>query len=188
MYQLDLLIQKFQQVQLILYLQLYLVDLCHRQDQLVLCHRVYQVDQMVLFVPKDKKRALLGELLNDKDMARVLIFTRTKHGANRVARHLHDRGIHSDAIHGNKAQNARQRALDGFRSGRIRALVATDIAARGIDVEGKRADLGLELGRELHHVAHERVLHEKMGEKHMPNPQKLVLLALTVARLLHTHK
>jgi len=97
---------------------------------------VEKVEQMVLFVPKDKKRALLGELLNDKDMARVLIFTRTKHGANRVARHLHDRGIHSDAIHGNKAQNARQRALDGFRSGRIRALVATDIAARGIDVEG----------------------------------------------------
>nr|ABZ06107.1 putative DEAD/DEAH box helicase [uncultured marine microorganism HF4000_005I08] len=97
---------------------------------------VEKVDQMVLFVPKDKKRALLGELLNDKDMARVLIFTRTKHGANRVARYLHDRGIHSDAIHGNKAQNARQRALDGFRSGRIRALVATDIAARGIDVEG----------------------------------------------------
>ena len=97
---------------------------------------VEKVDQMVLFVPKDKKRALLGELLNDKDMARVLIFTRTKHGANRVARHLHDRGIHSDAIHGNKAQNARQRALDGFRSGRLRALVATDIAARGIDVEG----------------------------------------------------
>ena len=97
---------------------------------------VEKVDQMVLFVPKDKKRALLGELLNDKDMARVLIFTRTKHGANRVARHLHDRGIHSDAIHGNKTQNARQRALDGFRSGRIRALVATDIAARGIDVEG----------------------------------------------------
>jgi hypothetical protein len=61
-------------------------------------------------------------------------------------------------------------------------------ARRGIDVEGKRADLGLELGRELHHVAHERVLHVKMGEKHMPNPPKLVLLALTVARLLHTHK
>ena len=97
---------------------------------------VEKVDQMVLFVPKDKKRALLGELLNDKDMARVLIFTRTKHGANRVARPLHDSGIHSDAIHGNKAQNARQRALDGFRSGRIRALVATDIAARGSDVEG----------------------------------------------------
>jgi ATP-dependent RNA helicase RhlE len=97
---------------------------------------VEKVDQRVLFVPKDKKRALLGELLNDKDMERVLIFTRTKHGANRVARHLHQRGVQTDAIHGNKAQNARQRALDGFRSGRIRALVATDIAARGIDVEG----------------------------------------------------
>ena len=97
---------------------------------------VEKVDQRVLFVPKDKKRALLGELLNDKDMERVLIFTRTKHGANRVARHLHQRVVQTDAIHGNKAQNARQRALDGFRSGRIRALVATDIAARGIDVEG----------------------------------------------------
>ena len=61
-------------------------------------------------------------------------------------------------------------------------------ARRGIDVEGKRADLGLELGRELHHVAHERAKHVKMGEKHMPNTQKLVLLALTAARLLHTHK
>ena len=97
---------------------------------------VEKVDQRVLFVPKDKKRALIGELLNDKDMSRVLIFTRTKHGADRVARHLHHSGIQSDAIHGNKAQNARHRALKDFRSGRIRALVATDIAARGIDVEG----------------------------------------------------
>jgi len=95
-----------------------------------------KVDQRILFVPKDKKRALIGELLNDKDMARVLVFTRTKHGADRVARHLHQNGVQSDAIHGNKAQNARQRALDAFRSGRIRALVATDIAARGIDVDG----------------------------------------------------
>ncbi len=97
---------------------------------------VEKVDQRVLFVPKDKKRALIGELLNDEDFERVLIFTRTKRGADRVARHLHQSGIQSDAIHGNKAQNARQRALDSFRSGRIRALVATDIAARGIDVDG----------------------------------------------------
>ncbi len=95
-----------------------------------------KVEQRVLFVPKDKKRALLGDLLKDQDIKRVLIFTRTKHGADRVARHLHQGGIRSDAIHGNKAQNARQRALKGFRAGDIRALVATDIAARGIDVEG----------------------------------------------------
>jgi ATP-dependent RNA helicase RhlE len=97
---------------------------------------VEKVDQRVLFVAKDKKRALLSELLNNKDIARVLIFTRTKHGADRVAKHLHHSGIQSDAIHGNKAQNARERALRDFRSGRIRALVATDIAARGIDVDG----------------------------------------------------
>ncbi|MCZ6848142.1 MAG: helicase-related protein, partial [Alphaproteobacteria bacterium] len=103
------------------------------------------VDQRVLFVPKDKKRALLGELLNDKSIERVLIFTRTKHGANRVARHLHHSGIQSDAIHGNKTQNARQRALKDFRSGRIRALVATDIAARGIDVEGVTHVINFEL-------------------------------------------
>ena len=97
---------------------------------------VEKSDQRVLFVPKDKKRALLGELMNNQDIKRVLIFTRTKHGADRVARHLHQCGVQSDAIHGNKAQNARQRALKSFRSGHIRALVATDIAARGIDVNG----------------------------------------------------
>ena len=97
---------------------------------------VEKIDQRVLFVPKDKKRALLGELMNNQDIKRVLIFTRTKHGADRVARHLHQCGVQADAIHGNKAQNARQRALESFRSGHIRALVATDIAARGIDVDG----------------------------------------------------
>jgi ATP-dependent RNA helicase RhlE len=97
---------------------------------------VEKVDQRVLFVAKDKKRALLSELLNNQDITRVLIFTRTKHGADRVAKHLHHSGVQSDAIHGNKAQNARERALRDFRSGRIRALVATDIAARGIDVDG----------------------------------------------------
>ena len=94
---------------------------------------------------KDKKCALLGELLNDQDIQRVLIFTRTKHGANRVARHLEQKGIQAGAIHGNKAQNARLRALNGFRSGQIRALVATDIAARGIDVEGITHVINFEL-------------------------------------------
>ena len=115
---------------------------------------VEKVEQRVFFVPKDQKRALLGKLLNDKGMERVLIFTRTKHGANRVARHLHDSGIQTDAIHGNKAQNARQRALDGFRSGRIRALVATDIAARGIDVEDVTHVINFELPNDPESYVH----------------------------------
>ena len=113
-----------------------------------------KVEQRVFFVPKDKKRALLSELLNDQDIERVLIFTRTKHGANRVARHLQQSGVESDAIHGNKAQNARQRALEGFRSGRIRALVATDIAARGIDVEGVTHVINFELPNEPESYVH----------------------------------
>ncbi|MFQ5784226.1 MAG: DEAD/DEAH box helicase [Alphaproteobacteria bacterium] len=96
---------------------------------------VERVDQKVLFVAKEKKRALLGDLLADRGIERVLIFTRTKHGADKVARHLDQRGIRTGAIHGNKSQNHRERALRDFRSGRIRALVATDIAARGIDVD-----------------------------------------------------
>jgi ATP-dependent RNA helicase RhlE len=115
---------------------------------------VEKVEQRVLFVAKDKKRALLGELLDDKDIERVLIFTRTKHGADRVARHLHHSGIRSDAIHGNKAQNARERALAGFRSGRIRALVATDIAARGIDVDGVTHVINFDLPNEPESYVH----------------------------------
>jgi len=104
-----------------------------------------KVEQKVLFVPKDKKKALMDELLSDKAIERVLIFTRTKRGADRVAKHLQNSGVQADAIHGNKAQNARQRALKGFKSGRIRALVATDIAARGIDVDGVTHVINFEL-------------------------------------------
>ena len=113
-----------------------------------------KVDQQVLFVAKDKKRALLGNLLDDKDMARVLIFTRTKHGANRVAKHLDQCGVNADAIHGNKSQSARERALKGFRAGRIRALVATDIAARGIDVEGVTHVINFDLPNEPESYVH----------------------------------
>ena len=97
---------------------------------------VEKIEQRVLFVTKDKKRDLLVDLMNDDRIERVLVFTRTKHGADRVAKQLQKNGIEADAIHGNKAQNARQRALDAFKNGNIRALVATDIAARGIDVDG----------------------------------------------------
>ena len=115
---------------------------------------VEKVEQRVLFVPKDKKRALLGNLFKDKELERVLIFTRTKRGADRVARHLHQSGIKSDAIHGNKAQNARTKALQGFRDGRLRALVATDIAARGIDVDGVTHVINFELPNEPESYVH----------------------------------
>jgi ATP-dependent RNA helicase RhlE len=104
-----------------------------------------RVAQSVLFVAKDNKRALLTTLLKDRAIERVLVFTRTKHGANRVAEHLHATGVAADAIHGNKSQSARQRALKDFRAGRIRALVATDIAARGIDVDGVTHVINFEL-------------------------------------------
>ncbi|MHC4514983.1 MAG: DEAD/DEAH box helicase [Planctomycetota bacterium] len=95
---------------------------------------VEQVAQSVLLVEKNDKRELLGEVLRDPSLERVLVFTRTKHGADRVVRHLRHGGQKAEAIHGDKAQKARERALDSFRAGRIRVLVATDIAARGIDV------------------------------------------------------
>ncbi len=94
-----------------------------------------KVTQAVYYVEKGQKRALLLHLLDDRDIRSVLIFTRTKHGANKVAKDLNQAGIKADAIHGNKSQNARQNALANFKSGAIRVLVATDIAARGIDID-----------------------------------------------------
>jgi ATP-dependent RNA helicase RhlE len=115
---------------------------------------VEKIEQRVLFVNKDKKRALLVDLMNDESIERVLVFTRTKHGADRVAKQLQKSGIEADAIHGNKAQNARQRALDAFRNGDIRALVATDIAARGIDVEGVTHVVNFDLPNEPESYVH----------------------------------
>ncbi|HYB54557.1 MAG TPA: DEAD/DEAH box helicase [Alphaproteobacteria bacterium] len=97
---------------------------------------VERVEQRVLFVDAARKRALLAELLKDPAITRALVFTRTKHGANRLAEQLERIGVQAEAIHGNKSQPARQRALDGFRCGATRVLVATDIAARGIDIDG----------------------------------------------------
>jgi ATP-dependent RNA helicase RhlE len=94
-----------------------------------------RIEQNVHFVETKDKRALLSRLLDDRSMARVLVFTRTKHGANKVADHLEKSGHAAEVIHGNKSQNARVRALEEFRCGRARVLVATDIAARGIDVD-----------------------------------------------------
>jgi ATP-dependent RNA helicase RhlE len=94
-----------------------------------------KVEQEVFFVEKTDKRALLVDVLRDSTMRRVLVFSRTKHGANRIAEHLEHAGVGADAIHGNKSQNARERALANFKGGKIRVLVATDIAARGIDID-----------------------------------------------------
>ena len=87
-------------------------------------------------------------------MARVIVFTRTKHGANKVVEHLEKSGIPAEAIHGNKSQNARQRAMENFRSGRARLLVATDIAARGIDVDGITHVVNFELPNEPESYVH----------------------------------
>ncbi len=91
--------------------------------------------QSVYFVGKKQKRSLLLHLLNTADIANALVFTRTKHGANRVAQDLTKAGVQAMAIHGNKSQTARQLALQQFKSGELRVLVATDIAARGIDID-----------------------------------------------------
>ena len=96
---------------------------------------VDKIDQSVFFVEKKDKPALLEHLLQDKGISRVLVFTRTKHGANKVVQRLEAAKIFAEAIHGNKSQTAREAALKNFKSGRTRVLVATDIAARGLDVD-----------------------------------------------------
>ncbi|WP_462160206.1 DEAD/DEAH box helicase [Pseudoalteromonas sp. GB56] len=93
------------------------------------------VEQWVYPVDKSRKTALLSHLIKEHNWPQVLVFSRTKHGANRIARNLESRGITSTAIHGNKSQGSRTKALAGFKDGSIQALVATDIAARGIDID-----------------------------------------------------
>jgi ATP-dependent RNA helicase RhlE len=115
---------------------------------------VEQITQWVLHVDRADKRALLREVLRDPKMTRVLVFTRTKRGANKVAQELDRNGVRADAIHGNKSQGARQRALDAFKRGGIRVLVATDIAARGIDVAGVSHVINYELPNEPESYVH----------------------------------
>ncbi|MGJ3648281.1 DEAD/DEAH box helicase [Sphingomonas sp. GlSt437] len=95
-----------------------------------------RVDQSVMFVQQAEKQALLTMMIQDLPIERALVFTRTKHGADRVVKLLGGNGIRANAIHGNKSQVQRERALGDFKSGRVKILVATDIAARGIDVSG----------------------------------------------------
>ena len=105
-----------------------------RVEAAVQAATVETVKQYVLFVDKSSKKDLLLKLLKNNALKSVLIFTRTKHKANNVAEFLSKNNIETDALHGNKSQGARTRAVNGFKSGRIKVLVATDIAARGIDM------------------------------------------------------
>jgi len=97
---------------------------------------VERIEQRVIHVDRAGKPALLAEVLRESGVERTLVFTRTKRGADRVVRALAKSGLAAEAIHGNKSQNQRERVLGAFRAGHLRTLVATDIAARGIDVDG----------------------------------------------------
>lgn len=113
-----------------------------------------RVEQQVCFVDKNLKHRLLVHTLQKHATGLALVFTRTKHGANRLAKNLVQDGIGADAIHGNKSQSARQRALENFRTGAIRVLVATDIAARGIDVKGIELVVNFDLPEEPESYVH----------------------------------
>jgi ATP-dependent RNA helicase RhlE len=113
-----------------------------------------KIEQRLFHVAAREKHRLLVKLLHDPALARVIVFTRTKHGANTVAGTLAENGFGADAIHGNKSQNARQRAMENFRSGRARILVATDIAARGIDVDGITHVVNFELPNDPESYVH----------------------------------
>ena len=115
---------------------------------------VERIDQRVMFVTRDNKRKLLEHLLKDRTVSRAIVFSRTKHGANRVAEQLEKSGVPTEAIHGNKSQNARQKALNAFKSGKVRVLVATDIAARGIDVDGITHVINFDLPMEPESYVH----------------------------------
>lgn len=104
------------------------------------------ITQSLYFVDQKEKKKLLIHILQDKKIDRVLVFTRTKHGADRLVKDLQKANISAEAIHGNKSQNARQRALSNFKNGQTRVLIATDIAARGIDIDDLAYVINYELG------------------------------------------
>ena len=115
---------------------------------------VAQTDQNVVFVENGDKRQVLTQLLRNPDVTRAIVFTRTKHGANKVQQQLDRAGIAAEAIHGNKSQNARQRALESFKNGTSWVLVATDIAARGIDIDAVSHVFNFELPHEPESYVH----------------------------------
>jgi ATP-dependent RNA helicase RhlE len=115
---------------------------------------VKEIDQRVVMVDNGDKQRMLEHLLRDDEVSRAIVFTRTKHGANKVARKLENAGIGAEAIHGNKSQNARQRALQNFKNGDAWVLVATDIAARGIDIDAVSHVFNYELPHEPESYVH----------------------------------
>jgi ATP-dependent RNA helicase RhlE len=112
------------------------------------------VEQKVYYVSKENKRSLLKYVLKDGKIEHALVFTRTKRGADKVAKELNSSGIKAEAIHGNKSQNARERALKGFKDRSIRILVATDIASRGIDVDKLTHVINYELPEQAETYVH----------------------------------
>jgi ATP-dependent RNA helicase RhlE len=106
------------------------------------------ITQSVYFVRKEDKRNLLRHVMRDDSIGNALVFTRTKHGADRVARDLNRSGITAEAIHGDKSQNKRESSLKGFRSGQIRVLVATDVVSRGIDIDSLSHVINFEIPEE----------------------------------------
>lgn len=115
---------------------------------------VARIDQQVLFVEKSGKQSLLQSILSGPEVDSAIVFTRTKRGANQVAERLKQSGVNSAAIHGNKSQSARQRALGAFKSRNIRVLVATDLAARGIDIDGVTHVINYDLPHEPESYVH----------------------------------
>ena len=104
-----------------------------------------KIEQSVYFIPRKMKQELLVHLLQDKNVKRTLVFVRTKHGADKIAKQLKRENFRADAIHGNKSQSARQNALANFKNGKLKVLVATDIAARGIDVDSLERVINFDL-------------------------------------------
>jgi len=115
---------------------------------------VDKIDQYILFVEKANKRALLAQQIEARDVDMAIVFSRTKHGANRIVEFLQRHDITAAAIHGNKSQGARERALNGFKGGTIRVLVATDVASRGIDIDGVTHVFNLDLPNEAEVYVH----------------------------------
>jgi ATP-dependent RNA helicase RhlE len=113
-----------------------------------------RIEQLVYFAEKAEKRALLSWLIGSNDWQQVLVFTRTKHGANRLTKQLEQDGFAAAAIHGNKSQAARTRALADFKQGAVRVLVATDVAARGIDINELPHVVNYELPDVPEHYVH----------------------------------
>ena len=106
---------------------------------------IERITQKVIHLDRNHKRSTLTNLLKSKDVERAIVFTRTKRGADKVSDHLEKAGLNSAAIHGNKSQSQRERVLDAFKRGRVNILVATDIAARGIDIDDVSHVINFEL-------------------------------------------